>query len=127
MLDIDFFKRVNDTHGHGGGDRALVAFAEACLTTLRKTDLMGRIGGEEFAILLPETSLEAGREIGERLRRSVEACTILSEGARFGITVSLGLAELNPGDESFDALLKRADGALYEAKHQGRNRLVHSG
>ena len=127
MLDIDFFKRVNDTHGHGGGDQALVAFAEVCLTTLRKIDLMGRLGGEEFAILLPETSLEAGREIGERLRRSVEACTILSEGARFGITVSLGLAELNPGDESFDALLKRADGALYEAKHQGRNRLVHSG
>jgi diguanylate cyclase len=88
---------------------------------------MGRIGGEEFAILLPETSLGAGREIGERLRRSVEACTILFEGARFGITVSLGLAELNPGEESFDALLKRADGALYEAKDQGRNRLVHSG
>jgi len=124
-LDIDHFKKVNDTYGHGVGDETLVRFAQACRTCLRALDTIGRIGGEEFAILLPETGLADACQVAERMRAAVEACAMASAQGPFQITASIGVARLEE-DELFDSLMARADLQLYSAKHGGRNR-VHFG
>ncbi|MBP1627952.1 MAG: diguanylate cyclase [Holophagaceae bacterium] len=121
-LDIDHFKRINDTHGHGAGDATLLRFAQACSTCLRAMDTIGRLGGEEFAVLLPETPLEEAREVAERMRLAVESCRMTGPQGLFGITVSIGVVQLGP-EETFEALAERADARLYAAKHQGRNRV----
>jgi diguanylate cyclase (GGDEF)-like protein len=125
MIDIDHFKRVNDRHGHGAGDDVLKFFAALLSLQLRGTDVCARTGGEEFAAVLPETSLEQGACTAERLRRAVEEARVPSDHAAEAIciTVSVGAAELQPG-ESLELLLARADRALYAAKQQGRNRVV---
>ena len=123
MLDIDFFKRINDQHGHAAGDEALRIFSAVLGKATRAVDLLGRIGGEEFTVILPETGLEGGLLIAERIRAAVEAASFVfhhSEPIRF--TVSIGLSPLQAGD-SLDSLLARADHALYQAKHAGRNRI----
>ena len=123
MLDIDHFKRVNDQHGHSGGDQVLQIFAEACQEVIRSTDLMGRVGGEEFALLLPDTPLKAAFNLAERLRERINKYPYLAGDMLIEVTASLGVAELQRDDADFKALLQRADEALYGAKHAGRNRV----
>jgi two-component system cell cycle response regulator len=123
MLDIDYFKRVNDTHGHGAGDLVLQKVVEAAVGTLREIDLFGRMGGEEFAILLPETSIERAGAVAERLRRAVAGIIIPLQGEALTVTASLGVAQRRPDEILFDLLLGRADKALYRAKESGRDRI----
>lgn len=125
MLDIDLFKQVNDQHGHKTGDDVLKAFSRACESQLRKTDVFGRLGGEEFAVLMPHTQLATAAMVAERLRSTVEAMEVLTDkGPAITVTVSVGMAVFTGGDDSLEDLLKRADSALYQAKRQGRNRVV---
>lgn len=114
MLDLDHFKRVNDDQGHAAGDAALVEFCNATRRRLRPSDVLGRLGGEEFAVALPGDDLAAALEVGESIRRSVEST---------GVTVSIGVAEWSAG-QTIDQLHARADQRLYEAKQSGRNRVV---
>lgn len=124
MLDIDFFKQINDTFGHAGGDQALRCFTDICKKNVRKTDLIGRIGGEEFAIYLDQTGFDDALLLAQRLRASVAANElVLDTGAVVRYTVSIGLAMPGPTDQKFDDVLKRADTALYAAKNNGRNRV----
>jgi diguanylate cyclase (GGDEF)-like protein len=122
VFDLDSFKAMNDAHGHAFGDRALRLFADTANAVLRPQDLIGRIGGEEFAVLLPGSDVEAGRVIGDRVREAyAEASRGLGRGA-IVCTLSGGVAALEDG-ESLDALLGRADRALYRAKQAGRDRI----
>ncbi len=124
LLDIDFFKRVNDTHGHAVGDEVLRRLATRAQETLRGSDIFGRWGGEEFVVLLPATPLSQAVEAGERVRLAIAGLEFTGEGGRrFGITVSVGVAQLAPG-ETADTLTERADKALYAAKSAGRNRVL---
>jgi diguanylate cyclase (GGDEF)-like protein/PAS domain S-box-containing protein len=124
MLDIDHFKQVNDRYGHQAGDQVLQIFAEACQEIIRSTDLLGRVGGEEFAILLPDTPSKAACHLAERLRQRITKYPYLAGDMLIEVTASLGVAELQPGDADFKALLQRADEALYLAKHGGRNQVT---
>ena len=123
MLDIDHFKRINDQYGHQGGDQVLQIFAEACQEIIRSTDVMGRVGGEEFALLLPDTPMRAAFNLAERLRERINKYPYLAGDMLIEVTASLGVAELQRDDADFKALLQRADEALYGAKHAGRNRV----
>jgi len=123
MIDLDHFKRVNDAHGHATGDAVLQAFVKRALESLRQSDLLGRIGGEEFAVILPETELEAAREVAERLRAHLAERPVVAERAAIASTASIGVAQLSAKDGSIDNLLHRADQALYAAKQNGRNRV----
>jgi diguanylate cyclase (GGDEF)-like protein len=123
VADVDFFKRVNDKYGHGGGDDVLRALARIAETTMRTGDLVGRLGGEEFAILMPDTDEIQARIACERLRGAISGRTIrLGTGEDVAITLSTGVALLAAGDDR-DRLVKRADGALYQAKEGGRNQV----
>lgn len=127
MMDLDHFKEVNDGHGHAAGDAVLSEVVRRCRGSLRCHDVIGRLGGEEFAILLPETGLAQAHDIAERLRRAIAAGLILiPEGESLQVTASMGITALCAGDH-LDALLHRADQALYQAKDRGRNRSVAAG
>ncbi|EJN23447.1 diguanylate cyclase (GGDEF) domain-containing protein [Pseudomonas sp. GM79] len=126
MLDIDHFKQINDTYGHSAGDEVLKAVAASIKNQLRNVDMVFRFGGEEFLILLSNTSREAAAMIGERLRFAAQAQDYEAEGKMIELTVSIGCSTLLPG-ESADSLLRRADSALYVAKREGRNRLAMAG
>ena len=123
MLDIDHFKAINDTHGHAVGDEVLTRVAQICAHSLRKIDQLGRYGGEEFVFLLPETDGEEARAAAERLRQMIAESPLPAGEGQVQITVSIGIATLDPGDDRLDALLKRADLALLRAKQGGRNRV----
>ncbi|HEV8551076.1 MAG TPA: diguanylate cyclase [Polyangiaceae bacterium] len=125
-LDVDHFKRVNDTHGHATGDQVLVALSQLLKTGLRAGDLAGRIGGEEFLTILPDTDPDGARVAAERLRARIAAERLPLPDGELGFTASLGVASLRgPGClRASAALVERADAALYEAKHGGRNRVV---
>ena len=123
-LDIDHFKCVNDNYGHDIGDIVLKGMAQICLGKMRVTDTLARLGGEEFAILLPETDIDAATNLAERLRYAVEANPIVTAKGALPVTVSLGVAQYAPNEPTIDAALKRADEALYEAKHAGCNKVV---
>ncbi len=125
MADIDFFKSINDTYGHTGGDQVLKVFAEILKQDLRESDLVGRIGGEEFAFILPEAGPEAAQQLMERIRCAVQSSPIaLSDGRRVQATLSIGVADATT--TSLVQALKHADTALYSAKSNGRNRVeVH--
>lgn len=125
MIDIDHFKSINDRHGHVVGDNALKAVATRLRNALRVSDMIGRIGGEEFAALLPETTAEHGLVLAERLRYDIETMDFRAEGegACMPATVSIGLVQWRDG-EGVDDLLRRADERLYAAKKAGRNRVV---
>ncbi|HEY2744763.1 MAG TPA: diguanylate cyclase [Polyangia bacterium] len=124
MVDLDHFKRINDTYGHGAGDQVLVALARCIETQLRSTDVVVRYGGEEFTVLLPDTPVAGGFVTAERLRAAIAAMTE-REGLPAGlrITASIGVAAIGSGDDG-SQLITRADGALYQAKRGGRNRVV---
>ncbi|HJV65244.1 MAG TPA: diguanylate cyclase [Geomonas sp.] len=123
MLDIDFFKKVNDQHGHEAGDRVLSEVAGKLMAGMRKTDCLVRYGGEEFCCILPETSLENAALLAERFRGSIEGLAIVAGSSELRVTISLGVAQLQ-GDDTPATLLKRADQGLYEAKQSGRNRVA---
>lgn len=124
MLDIDFFKRINDTYGHAAGDETLRQIADACRQNLREVDIVGRMGGEEFAVLLPETDLQAATEAAERLRLAIAQVAVATDiEPAPTITASIGVSALRTEDDSLDSLLTAADNALYEAKRGGRNRV----
>jgi len=123
LMDLDHFKRVNDTHGHEVGDRLLCAFAETLRGQCRPTDLLGRYGGEEFTALLPKADLSTALAVAERIRAQFAAATVPSSAGVVGTTVSIGVTEVAVG-ETIQQALQRADAALYAAKHQGRNRVV---
>lgn len=122
ILDLDYFKRINDTLGHAGGDAVLRAFVQMAQAQLRPTDFLGRIGGEEFALLLPETSLDNAMHLSERLRKAAAAQAVAIGAQVHHYSLSGGVASWQAG-ESFDRLSVRADRALYDAKRQGRNRV----
>ncbi|RON16536.1 GGDEF domain-containing protein [Pseudomonas frederiksbergensis] len=126
MLDIDHFKHINDTYGHSAGDEVLKAVAASIKNQLRNVDMVFRFGGEEFMILLSNTSREAAAMVGERLRFAVQAQDYVAEDKMIELTVSIGCSTLLPG-ESAESLLRRADSALYVAKREGRNRLAMAG
>ena len=122
MLDIDHFKRVNDTHGHQAGDRVLRALGEIFRGILREMDFVGRIGGEEFAVVLPQTAIGQAIEVAERLRRAVEQTGIpLEHGLPLIVSVSIGAASLSSPNTNIDTMLGNADKALYAAKNEGRD------
>ena len=125
MLDLDFFKRINDERGHAAGDEALKAFVILARDVLRDQDIVGRMGGEEFAVALPETSGEAAVIVAERLRNRLAQLDLpLGGGAPVRLTTSIGVAECKIKDgEGLEACMSRADAALYRAKAQGRNRV----
>jgi diguanylate cyclase (GGDEF)-like protein len=124
LLDIDHFKRVNDTWGHFAGDEALKALCGVCLGSLRSSDLLGRLGGEEFAVLLPEAGVRDACGTAERIRQTVEELAVEWHGRTIRMTVSIGVATIESPDADIYALMRRADLALYTAKDVGRNRVV---
>ncbi|MGZ5581413.1 MAG: sensor domain-containing diguanylate cyclase, partial [Methylobacter sp.] len=124
MMDIDFFKQFNDSYGHKIGDAVLKKLAEISRETLREVDIIGRIGGEEFAVLLPETGAVEAAEAAERLRQSLANAQVPLENNSFlQFTVSIGVSSLNAKDNTIGVLLNLADNALYEAKETGRNKV----
>ena len=122
MIDLDRFKTVNDNYGHETGDQVLTALAETTGRVSREIDISGRLGGEEFAILLPNTDVDGGRAVAERFRLAIEKIVIPTPNGNVKVTVSIGVSGLSDGD-SLDVLLKKADLAMYEAKRKGRNRV----
>jgi diguanylate cyclase (GGDEF)-like protein len=125
MLDLDHFKKINDTYGHQVGDLVLKELARICQRMLREVDVVGRLGGEEFAILFPETGGNEAYEIVERLREAIANSPVaLDQGRTLQFTASIGIASFIESDLSIDILLNRADKALYEAKTGGRNRIA---
>jgi len=127
VLDVDNFKKFNDTHGHDGGDQALKVVGNALTNCARNTDIVGRYGGEEFVVVLTKTPPENARIFAERVRREIEKQDVEMEGGSGNITVSIGIAGVDSNDEAIEgkALLINADNALYSAKANGRNCVVH--
>ena len=123
MLDADHFKSVNDRYGHHIGDEVLKALARNGRRQLREVDLFARLGGEEFAMLLPQTDLNAARTVAERVRQNIAAQPVAAEENTVYFTISIGLAQLEASTTSLDDLLRQADDALYQAKENGRNRV----
>lgn len=124
ILDLDHFKAVNDSFGHAVGDMALQAMVQTCLRELRNSDLMGRIGGEEFAILLPQTAFEQSLATAQRLRQQVALIELTTPaGQPIALTTSIGLSTFRHGETCVAAMMERADLALYQAKNKGRNRV----
>jgi two-component system cell cycle response regulator len=126
VLDIDFFKSINDTYGHDAGDDVLREFATRIRKSIRGIDLACRFGGEEFVIVMPETDMGVATIVAERLRRRIasEPFAIQQGASSIEVTISIGLAALDAGDVNAGNILKRADQALYRAKRDGRNRVV---
>jgi two-component system cell cycle response regulator len=125
ILDIDHFKQVNDTYGHHAGDEVLKGFAQRIRRIIRGGDLLCRLGGEEFIVVMPNVSLEVARKVAERARVSIEeAPFVIDEAGRaITVTVSIGLAERGR-DSDAETLYQRADRALYRSKSEGRNRVT---
>jgi diguanylate cyclase (GGDEF)-like protein len=122
-MDADGFKRINDTHGHAIGDDVLKAMSERLSSRIRKEDVLGRIGGEEFALLLPDTRVEPARQLAERLRSAIEELEILTPDGPIRFTMSVGVSAIRFDEGDLTAAMARADRALYEAKASGRNRV----
>jgi diguanylate cyclase (GGDEF)-like protein len=124
MLDIDHFKAINDRHGHLAGDYVLKEVARLIQQRIRRDEVLARYGGEEFAIILPETTREGARSLAEGLRERIEQSRFTFQNEVIRVTISIGVAMLHDGDRASMDLIKRADEKLYEAKHDGRNRVV---
>jgi len=124
ILDIDHFKKVNDTYGHPAGDLVIKTLAKIIRTAIRETDIAGRYGGEEYTIILPDTDVKNARMVAERIRRLAEAFPVEYEGQEINFTISLGIAMFDMSFENYTAWIDRADKGLYEAKEGGRNQSV---
>ena len=124
MMDLDNFKKINDIYGHHIGDQALVAFTLECQKEIRESDIFGRLGGEEFGLMLPETALQRAQATAERIRKRIENIKIPVADEVIKITVSIGLIEINNEIHTLDDALRCADKAMYQAKDQGRNTVV---
>ena len=123
VFDIDHFKAINDKHGHAGGDRILRAIAHLLNDHKRSSDFLARFGGEEFVLLLPETTLESAQRLAEKTRERVNASNFRFQKEKVRVTLSAGVGELHPGRDTAEALFERVDAALYLAKQEGRNRV----
>ncbi len=123
MMDLDHFKRLNDTYGHTAGDKVLQRFTTLCSNTLRNVDIFGRWGGEEFVALLPETDIEGASIIAERLRKIISENVLSFNDHKITFTASIGVVQYKDGEVNVDAPLGRADSAVYDAKKAGRNRI----
>ncbi|MDP4548057.1 GGDEF domain-containing protein [Marinobacter sp. MDS2] len=123
MVDLDFFKNINDTYGHQAGDEVLVRVSEVMQARLRESDLIARMGGEEFVLLLPETSTDKAREIAQQLLTLIRALGVPHEGDTIKLSASFGVTSIRPDDPNLEVLLQRADQALYQSKEQGRGRI----
>ncbi len=123
MIDLDHFKAINDSHGHAAGDAVLVSFAQLLEREVREWDRVGRLGGEEFAVLLPSSTIDQAMRVAERMREAVADSQISLRGKPLAYTASFGVAEFQPHELTLDSLLARADAALYESKRTGRNRV----
>ncbi len=128
LFDIDHFKPVNDRYGHPAGDEVLRELAGRAMRQVRSVDLVGRLGGEEFVVVMPETSLSGAVVVAERLRGAVadQPFVLRENGSKLPVTISIGIAVTGVAEETLESLLKRADDALYAAKHGGRNRTIAS-
>jgi diguanylate cyclase (GGDEF)-like protein len=126
MLDLDHFKRINDEYGHLIGDQVLQEFAKRCECSVREVDLVGRYGGEELMILLPETDRKTALQVAERLRTTIASTPIQVFGKEISVTVSIGVTTQDENTTDLETLIARADQALYIAKHKGRNRVAIS-
>jgi diguanylate cyclase (GGDEF)-like protein len=124
ILDADRFKRINDTYGHHAGDLALRSLSLVSMEQKRAQDTFGRLGGEEFGLLMPETALDKAFIVAERIRRVWEQSPVNLDGELIHSTMSIGVAEATSTDKSLEDLLRRADRMLYKAKDLGRNRVV---
>jgi diguanylate cyclase (GGDEF)-like protein len=124
LADIDHFKGINDTHGHACGDRALQHLASLLASRTRAQDVLARMGGEEFVLVLADTPPDQAARLAERLRHDLEISRLEDKGASLAMTASFGVAALDLDQDDLDALLKRADAALYRAKREGRNRVA---
>ncbi len=123
MLDIDFFKDINDEHGHQAGDFILVSLSKEVKSIMRESDIFGRVGGEEFAVLLHNTAHDGAQVIAEKIRKTIENKTFLYNGTPIKLTVSIGISVLDESSKSVEILYKKADKRLYQAKREGRNRV----
>lgn len=123
-IDLDYFKQINDRHGHRAGDEVLRAFVALVKMTLRTSDLVGRIGGEEFALILPDTPLEGATMVAERLRQLTDSEVVPFAGTHIRFTVSLGVAQYDPNGGTYESVIEAADSRMYRAKQEGRNRVI---
>ncbi|MCX4029477.1 diguanylate cyclase [Endozoicomonas sp. SM1973] len=121
VLDIDFFKQINDIHGHIAGDKVLMEFADFLSESIRVHDIVGRMGGEEFCITLPQTDLQTSYSLAERIREGVAQLSVEFDGKQLQITVSIGVSQVRQEDTAIEQAIHRADMALYQAKNGGRN------
>ena len=127
FIDIDHFKRINDTLGHAAGDDVLVRVAQAIASTLRGGDVVGRIGGEEFVVILPDADEKQAMMVAERIRHIISSLNIRLHGQSVATTASIGTAEAKSDDKDIGETLMRADYAMYQAKQAGRNRVERYG
>jgi len=125
ILDIDKFKRINDTYGHHIGDEVLIEFSDRIKNQIRKEDIFARHGGEEFAIIIRKTNERSGLQISEKIRESIAKFPFNIEDNATTVTVSIGFTQFSCGYSDFDGLMKAADSALYEAKETGRNKVIY--
>ena len=123
MIDIDHFKKINDEYGHSGGDQVLQQLGQICGLELRDPDMLGRLGGEEFVLLLPDTPKANAVHVAERIRERLASSLLNIEKHSLHVTASIGVAELNEYDSEFSDMLDRADMAMYDAKQAGRNKV----
>jgi diguanylate cyclase (GGDEF)-like protein len=126
MLDLDHFKAINDSHGHPIGDLVLQEFAKRSRSCIREADIIGRYGGEELLIFLPETDIEIALQVAERLRKSIADTPIRISDKELQITVSIGVSKRDENAPELQTLIARADQAMYVAKHKGRNQVAVS-
>jgi diguanylate cyclase (GGDEF)-like protein len=124
MIDIDFFKKINDTYGHLAGDFILKNVADRVKGVIRKSDICGRFGGEEFVVILPNTKISGAMKLANRIKESIEKEEFEFNGKKINLTVSIGITSAGIND-SYESLISRADEALYEAKNKGRNRIEY--
>lgn len=124
MLDVDWFKLINDTYGHAAGDQVLIGIVERCRSVIRHVDVLGRYGGDEFAILLPEAAVRLAAQIASRLQASVSASAVSTDAGLIPVTISIGIAQSTPETTDVSLLLKRADQALYQSKQAGKDRIT---
>lgn len=123
LIDLDHFKQVNDTFGHKEGDRVLAGFTQLCLQNIREGDILARFGGDEFALMLPNSGAEKAVAIAERIRQALAISDLTRENAPYTVTISVGIAEIRGKADTLDEILGRADQALYRMKESGRNRV----